>query len=78
MKKINFKVIDEEKKTQFTRIGLGLSGFAVSDATAELLWRMIKRIDEKKEKFSVQDGVELVDLIKIKYEKKSTKQRLNK
>jgi hypothetical protein len=71
MNKKTKQVIDCHEKTQFTRIGLGLAGIAVNDATAELVWRTLKRIDEKKGQFSVTDGVELEFFIKKKYGKKN-------
>lgn len=78
MKKTNWKTIDEAMKTQFTRIGLGLSGIAVNDATAELVWRTLKRIEEKKGEFSVHDGVELEHFIKRKYGKKTERVKAEK
>jgi hypothetical protein len=66
-------LIKEAEKTQFTRIGLSLAGISVNDATAELVWRTLKRIDEKKGEFSVHDGVELECLIRKKYKLKDRK-----
>ena len=77
-----FKNLSEVKKTQFTRIAMGLAGISINDATAELVWRTLKRMDEKMEDFSITDGVELEFFIrkkyKIQYPKWSASKYVNK
>lgn len=75
MKKKIKKQTHEEKKTQYTRLGLGMSGICVNNATAELIWRVFKRMDEKKGQFSLSDGVELEFFIANKYKIERTKKK---
>ena len=65
----------DEKKTQYTRLGLAMSGICVNDPTAELIWRVFKRMDEKKGQFALSDGVELECFISKKYKIERTKKK---
>lgn len=75
MKQKMKKQTADEKKTQYTRLGLGMSGVCVNDATAELIWRVFKRMEEKKGQFSLTDGVELEHFIAKKYKIEITKKK---
>ncbi len=59
-----------EEKTNYLRIGLGLSGVVVNDFTAEIIWRTVEGLQKKKGEFSVSDQVEIEMLVKGKLEKK--------
>lgn len=47
--------MQEDKKTHYTQIGLGLSGIVVDRPTAEIIWRTIEGIQQKKGKFSIKE-----------------------
>ena len=66
-------LIEEAKKTQFTRIGLSFAGISINDATAELIWRTLQKMDEMNGEFSVHDGVKLEYFIREKYKIKEPK-----
>lgn len=59
-----------DEKTNYLRIGLGLSGVVVNDFTAEIIWRTVEGLQKKKGEFSVSDQVEIEMLVKGKLEKK--------
>jgi len=59
-----------DEKTNYTRIGLGLSGVVVNNMTAEIIWRTVEGLQKKKGKFSISDSVEIEILVKGKLEKK--------
>lgn len=59
-----------DEKTNYTRIGLGLSGVVVNNMTAEIIWRTVEGLQKKKGKFSISDSVEIEMLVKGKLEKK--------
>lgn len=59
-----------EEKTNYLRIGLGLSGVVVNDFTAEIIWRTLEGLQKKKGKFSISDSVEIEMLVKVKLEEK--------
>ena len=42
----------EKQKTTFMRLGLGLAGVVVDDATAEKIWRIYEDLTFKKGDFS--------------------------
>lgn len=60
--------MQEEEKTQYTRIGLGLSGIVVGSQTAEIIWRTIEGIQEKKGDFSIKDTAKIEVLVKGKFD----------
>jgi len=59
-----------DEKTNYLRIGLGLSGVVVNNMTAEIIWRTVEGLQKKKGEFSVSDQVEIEMLVKGKLEKK--------
>lgn len=59
-----------DEKTNYLRIGLGLSGVVVNNMTAEIIWRTVEGLQKKKGKFSVRDTAAIEVLVKGKMENK--------
>jgi len=57
-----------KEKTDYTRIGLGLCDIVVNNMTAEVIWRTIEGIQQKKGKFSLRDAVDIKVLVEKSYE----------
>jgi hypothetical protein len=60
-----------KEKTNYTRIGLGLVGVAVDSMTAEVVWRTIEGIQQKKGKFAISDAVDIKCLVEKTYKPQS-------
>lgn len=62
-----------QEKVDYMRIGLGLAGIGVADATAEVIVKMYEGILQKGGKFNLHDAVKIEVEVKGKYTKKEVK-----
>ena len=51
--------MNDEKKTEYTRLALALCGLGLNEKASELVWRVIERLNEKGDQFSLKDAVEI-------------------
>lgn len=49
----------DEKKTEYTQLALSLCGLGLLKKEAELVWRVMERLDTKGDQFSLKDAVEI-------------------
>lgn len=64
----------DKEKTDYTRLALSLCSVAiVTNRVAELIWRTVEGIQEKKGGFSIMDSCKIEEIVRKKYEEKTVK-----
>jgi ABC-type transporter Mla MlaB component len=68
----------DKQKTSYTKIALALSGLAVNEQKAEVIWRTMDRLEQKKNRFSVNDVMHIDSIVKFDGAKERVKRATKK
>lgn len=68
------KELTEKEKTKYLRSALGLSGVAVNDYMAEMIWRMYESLQEKGGDFNLRDASKIEAFMNEKFNIKQEQQ----